>query len=389
MIDSLTNTLQVVSPHLNTNLVSSKSLDRFNQITDLLPNIPNVSEVIFESHLGSSRPKTDFQASFNRLNGARKASVDCCKSLINITHANPIWSRVHNFCVRWSDVESPLYDSVDNIWLEFDVDDNVDAQPSDFPEPSFFFTFTPTGLQSLKTKKNKNTKFLTNNISHTKNWVSDEALRLLLGGLLPDKVQKNLLTCFDLLPSDAEIRHIGVMLPRISESKAIRLVLQGTSCEQILKYLRNIGWAGSVEQLSSILSKLSSLVDCIRIQFSVEDTIHPKIGIECYFNVNKHPRNSPRWQSFLAFLVEKQLCTVEKVNALLDWPGYSEEKDNQELWSKKLNKASVFTSPNSRTTLVRLLSYIKIVYEPNQPLQAKAYMSLSHRWLDFNGCFKQ
>jgi hypothetical protein len=86
--------------------------------------------------------------------------------------------------------------------------------------------------------------------------------------------------------------------------------------------------------------------------------------------------------------VKHELCTLEKANALLNWPGYLEEKCNQELWPSNFAKASAFVSPSLKSTIVRLLHHIKIVYQPNQPLQAKAYLWFSHRWLAPNGFFK-
>ncbi|MBD1835213.1 hypothetical protein H6F61_21625 [Cyanobacteria bacterium FACHB-472] len=375
MTDSLKNVLKVAGSCLDDRLISSNSLFHISQIANLLPTIPTVSEAGFECHLGSSAPRADFLAAFTTLNNGREALINSCEPLTSLLCTNSVWSRIRNFCTHWADIKSSLYNNVGNVWLEFDVD----GQPSKVPEPSLFFA--PRGIRREEEKL-----FLSNGISGTNNWVTNEALRLLFGNFLPDEVKKQLLTCFELLPPGGEIFQIGVMLPRKCESQAVRLCVKGIAKEQILAYLRNIGWSGSISQLSSILSELSSFVDDIKLNFAVEDTVFTKIGFECY--LDKQPEKTPRWQLFLDYLVRNQLCTLEKTNALLNWSGYSEEKFHQELWPSNFAKASAFVYPSFRSTIVRLLHHIKIVYQPNQPLQAKAYLWFSHRWLSPSGLFK-
>jgi hypothetical protein len=194
------------------------------------------------------------------------------------------------------------------------------------------------------------------------------------------------LTCFDSLPPHGQVFQIGVMLPRQSESNSVRLCVDGISNDQILEYLSNIGWTYPLTDLNDLLSELSQFVDVIRLNFSVKDVVHPKIGLECY--IDKQPKNTPKWQLFLDYLVNMQLCTPEKANAVLKWPGYSEEKYYQEVWPINFAKASAFVYPGLKSTIARTLHHIKIVYHPHQPLQAKAYLWFSHRWLSNNGLFQ-
>jgi hypothetical protein len=376
MANSLKNSLEIAGSCLDDKLVSSEALFHISQIANLLPTLPIVSEAGFECHLGSSTPRTDFLAAFTTLNQGRGALVDGCESLASLVCANAVWRRVHDFCTHWADRKSPLYENVDNVWLEFDLD----GQPSEVPEPSFFFG--PRGIRGEEEKPS-----VPNGISRENNWVTDEALRLLLGNFLPDQVKQKLLTCFESLPPGGEVFQIGVMLPRKSESQAVRLCVEGITNEQTLEYLGNIGWLGSLNELSCLFSELSSFVDVIRLNFAVENIVFPKIGLECYFH--KQPQNSPKWRLFLDYLVKNKLCTLEKANALLNWSGYSEEKFYQELWPSSFAKASAFVCPNTKSTIVRLLHHIKIVYQPNQPLQAKAYLWFGHRWLSPSGLFER
>jgi hypothetical protein len=374
MASSLKNSLQIASSCLDDKLVSSEALFHISQIASLLPTLPTVSEAGFECHLGSSTPRTDFLAAFTTLNQGREALVNSLEPLTSLPYSNPVWRRVHNFCTQWANRKSSLYNSVDNVWLEFDLD----GQPSEVPEPSFFFG--PRGIKGDEEK-------LSFGIYREKNWITDEALRLLLDNFLPEPVEQRLLTCFESLPLGGEVFQIGVMLPRKSESQAVRLCVEGITNEQALEYLGNIGWPGSIDELNYLFSELSSFVDVIKLNFAVENIVFPKIGIECYFH--KQPKNSPKWGLFLDYLVKNKLCTLEKANALLNWSGYSERKFHQELWPTNFAKASAFVCPSIKSTIVRLLHHIKIVYQPNQPLQAKAYLWFGHRWLTPSGLFER
>lgn len=362
MTNSLKNIFQVAGSYLNNEFITSDAYLDISEIAGFLPNFPVVSEAGFECHLGSSKPRTDFLAAFTTSNKGRESLINSDKLL----YTNPVWNKVHNFCNYWANPKSSLYNNVDNIWLEFDIDKHT----SEIPEPSLFFG--PNVRE---------------NALYQNDWIADEALPLLLGKPIPKEVKKQLLKCFYFLPPDGEVFQIGVMLPRKSESQIIRLCVEDIANEQILDYLINIGWSDSSNQLSSLLSNLSTFVDVIRLNFAIEDTIFPKIGLECY--LHDQPRNSPKWQRFKDYLVRNNLCTLEKANALLNWSGYSEEKDNPELWQDNFTRASTLVTPNFKSTIVRLLHHIKIVYQPNQPLQAKAYLWFGHRWLSQNGLFKE
>ena len=375
MTNSLKKNLKTVGSYLSDNLISSNDFLQIAQIGNLLPNLPIVSDAGFECHLGSSTPKTDFLVAFAPLNQGRETLVDRSKTLVNLFSASSVWKKIHNFSAYWANPESTLYNNVDNIWLEFDTDKHL----LEVPEPSLFF-----GCKNIIGKK----KFASNqnNITESK-WVADEALGLLLNSCLQKEVKQQLSSCFQSLPFNAEVFQIGVMLPRESESKAIRLCIEDIANNQILEYLVNIGWSDSSNQLSYLLSELSSIVDVIRLNLAIEDEIFPKIGLECY--LHKQPINSPKWKLFQDYLIKNNLCTLEKANAIFNWSGCSVEKNNQQLQQDNFAKASAFDSPNFKSVIARLLHHIKIVYQPNQPLQAKAYLWFGHRWLSKDGSFQE
>ena len=371
-VDSLKNALLIAKTGLDERLVSAEALSQISQVADLLPSFPVASQAGLECHLGSFEPKADFFAAFSTSNRGREALAGGYQPLASFDD-NPVWQRVYNFCQHWTDTNSPLYQEIDRVCLEFDL---VEPQPSKVPEPNFFFG-TADGIKK-EAENGKTDRY---------SWLSDEALRLLLNKDLPDLVKQNLLTCFRSLPPEARVFQVGVMLPRKTESKIVRLCISNIAIAEIPKYLNEIGWSGSVSKLKSVLSDLSSFANFISLNFAVGDTVFPKIGFECY--IDKQPKISPKWHSFLDYLVERQLCTLDKADALLKYPGYSVEKSHQDLWPSNLANASILVAPSMRSTLVRFLHHIKIVYQPDRPLKAKAYLWLGHLWLSSKGIFEQ
>ncbi|MGL6345162.1 MAG: hypothetical protein ACRC80_39175, partial [Waterburya sp.] len=185
----------------------------------------------------------------------------------------------------------------------------------------------------------------------------------------------------------AEVYQIGVMLPRQSESQAVRICVKNIATDQLLEYLKNLGWSHSLGTLNSLLSEISNFVDEINLSFSVENTILPKVGFECYVDESSKKLSNilVKWQQFLDYLVKHELCPVEEANSLLNWSGYSEAKLDQEIGSSDLAKASAFVYPHLKSIILKKLNHIKIVFQPDRPLQTKAYLWFGHRWLSSKG----
>ena len=377
MVDSLKNAILIAKTGLEEKLVSKEAISEIIKIADLLPTFPTVLQVCLECHLDSSEPKADFLAAFSTSNRGREALARGYQTLANLDN-NPVWSRIYDFCEHWTDINSPLYKEVDRVWLEFDL---VNPQPSEVPEPSFFFG-TAEGIKN-EMENTLSSEVVADNYS----WVTDEALRLLLDKSLPDSVKQNLLNCFNSLPPEAKVFQVGVMLPRKTESQVVRLCISDIAISKIPQYLSKIGWQGSISEMSSILDKISDFTDYIALNFAVGETIFSKMGLECYND--KQLQIDSKRQLFIGYLVEQQLCTPEKADALLKYPGCSTEKSHQNLWPSNLTNASKFVSPNFRSVIVRYLNHIKLVYQPDRQLTAKAYLWLEHFWHSPQGVFER
>lgn len=355
---SLTDYLRLVRPDVSPQLISPENWSNINAIAQVLPSAIS-SFFGFECRLGVKEAHADFLICADAGAG-RKVLVgdNYSTTLPSFLMADPVWGQIRDFSTHWDSDTSPLYEKVDNVWLEFDING-----PTTIPIPSCFF-----GSRAIYSAKSDN--------SHPHQWSAQTALKL-LNRNLPSQVEHQLFNCFDLLPMRAYVFQIGVMLARKSE--VVRICIRNISPEQILKYLTQINWSGSVSELKAILTKLSSLVERIDLDIDVGEVILPKIGLECY--LSKQPKLEPRWQLLLDYLVEPGLCIPEKRDALLAYPGYIRERSNQELWPSRLLKLSKFLGSQYESVFFRGIHHIKVVYQPNRLLEAKAYLSVNQSLL--------
>ncbi|MBX3066585.1 MAG: hypothetical protein KF726_26635 [Anaerolineae bacterium] len=248
-----------------------------------------------------------------------------------------VWQNISRLCQTWSDSTSPLHDHVSTLWLEFDLDDHASLLPS------LFLGLTPQAKP------------------HAAQIIAIAQQHL---AIQPDAVQQQQLDrALDHLPADAEPFQIGWMLARGESS--LRLCVRGKPGSDLYDYLPAIGWSGSADDLRSLLTEAGQFVDVLALDFDVTPSgIGARIGIECRYDNWKQPGQEPRWQHFLDWLVQRQICLPEKRAALPTWTsvGYH-----------------IFAGERLPTALVRLINHVKIVYTPAQPPQAKGYLLFGHR----------
>ena len=108
--------------------------------------------------------------------------------------------------------------------------------------------------------------------------------------------------------------------------------------------------------------------------------VQSKIGIMCYFEGRRQPGPEPWWPILLDHLVRNGLCTARKRDALLAYPGYTDENTPGVTWPETLRGASRLLGGRTVSTFVRSLHHVKLVHEPGRPVEAKAYLAANHHW---------
>lgn len=355
--NSLTDYLKVLRPKISEQLISTKNWSNINSVARFLPS-GITSFFGFECRLGIKEARADFLICADTNGAGRQILANNDNYLIKLPElllSDPIWNNIHKFSKDWNRETSPLYERVNNVWLEFDVDRAV----TDIPLPSCFFG--PEPIHSTSSSSN---------LSHPQRWITQNALKLLIDRDISPQVESQLFKCIDLLPSEAFVFQIGVMLSR--KSDLIRICLRNITPQEILEYLRKIDWKGSFEQLELLLNQISDLTQRIDLDIDVGENVKSKIGLECY--LNRQPKFEPRWKNFLDYLVEKQLCLSEKRDSLLAYPGYIRQKDYRDLWPGNLLKLSQILGTEYERIFFTGLHHIKITYQESKILEAKGYL---------------
>ena len=333
---SLDDYLQVVASHLPPALLSPQALLHIRRLARALAP---ASLFGFESRLATADATVDFLVGF-AASSASRALFDSgtfedarASGLL----AQPGWAPFRAFAAEWADPASQLYAEGDTVWLEFDVASGGDV----LAVPNVFF-----GLKA----------------SGTAQAVAAIGLQCLLGEPRAAVVVQRLARCFDALPPQARIRYVAVMLAR--QVEGVRVIIYPEHWDQIAPYLERIGWPGPLDEVVEVLAPYCQQAVRLGLAVDVGASVGPKIGLECFLDERLHPRPDPRWPAMLEQLVAAGLCTHDKRDALLSWPGG--QRTSQFLWP------SVF---------LRRLNHLKLVYAPGRPLEAKAYLAADQVWL--------
>jgi hypothetical protein len=263
-----------------------------------------------------------------------------------VTSANREWSQLQDFLTEW---QSSLK-SIPEIWLEFDINNSS--------VPAIFVGLPQEISPAVETYP-----------------IATQSLNLLLQSAWSDW-QDNLYRCFAACPEGVFVSHIGVMLSR--NAPALRVNVKRLQANSLIPYLQQLGWQGETKELKALMKQLCALVDRITVCLDVGNKIYPQIGLECIF-LKQAPHES-RWAIFLDYLIERGLCEPQKRETLLNWPGQTNPMNSSAPWPTHLIAASLLEPKEHFTVFDRRLSHIKVVWQPQGRLEAKAYLWFEHRW---------
>lgn len=342
----LSETLKFIEPYFSDQLISPQVFPHLKAITNFLPDA--MFSFYLECRLAANTTQVDFLTSAISKDGREiLAWYNLKEDLPDTFLQDPLWNRVRDFLGYWTVSTSPLSEQIPMIWLEFDQIDQILPK---VPLPCLMFCVDPDYLER------RGQLSLSNRINPQKyQLVTEAACEILLGYPLSSEIKQILSACIELLPVGGQIIHISAMLPR--QPMALKIYVSVPK-GRLLEYLTQIGWIGSIGEVKSILNEFCTAKDDIRVDLTVGPTITPNIGI-VFSEVQVDGRRSGLGpQNLLDQCVANGLCTPEKREALLAWPGSSRELYIHERWPTRLS---------------RWLD-IKVVYQLNRPLEAKGYL---------------
>jgi hypothetical protein len=358
----LTESFDIVRPDLPGVLVAPEVVPRLRKAAHLLAPIP-AFRVGLECRLSADSSQVDLQQGLINRDGEPAILAEHLASLFAAAD-RPLplaWNRLCDFGAAWSDPNSPLHTAITEFWLEFDIAGEREAPISASISliPSVF-----VGLdQKLLPTREANT-------------CAETALEILLGSQFSPVLRQNLGRCFNVCPEGVLISHVGAMLSR--ETEALRMNIKGLSLDQTPAFLKQVGWPAPADELIIFMEPYLDLVDEIRLCLDIGTGIYPRAGLECF--IQGQPDHNPRWAAFLDRLVADGLCASDKREALLAWPGQLDPASSTALWPAGLIIESLLQPSDHFNFLSRQFNHVKVTYQPQHPLEAKAYLGFVRAW---------
>lgn len=330
--------LATLEPQLPVSLVGHESCAALRRQLGLLP-AALTSFFGFECRLADEDLPTDLQLVVRA--GSRGQAIlaggDREIAMPDAWQDCPQWRQVRQFAQAWQRMPE---DHVPLVWLGFDCD------PSE--------STVPLPLLHIRTDRR----------------TADEIhalLRQAVGCELPSLTTRLLTKCF----ANAIPTFVGVMLGR--STSAIRLT-QPLETTEVPRYLDAIGWAGDRERVASLLESIRRWTTHVGLSLNIGATAESYLGLE-FLNWTKPASNRRTWKSCLDSLTEWELCTVEKREALLNWPHLIHSRLPQWCGEPRDDDA---TGEHVLETLACDLSHLKLVCRAGLPLEAKAYIDVRH-----------
>ncbi|MBS3028147.1 MAG: hypothetical protein HCA25_13970 [Dolichospermum sp. DET50] len=339
---TLDSYFRVLEPDIQSTLISAEYLSAIRRVASLFPTyVPNVFG--FESRLNSNSGRTDFA-----INMTAKGSELLARRLFDqpqpeVFRQDERWQRISHFFREWGETnESPFADA-NSVWLEFDMDR---LSAAELVPSVILFAYWLDQMESKMV------------VNRPLTWLTRTILPMLRGSPLPDYLERNFLHCME-LTEPASYFQVGTMLSR--KIDVLRLCMFNLSGDEILKVLSRIGVEESRSEIEQAIADFAGLVDSLCLHLDIGQVVYPRIGLELLYDHlhpwQRQPNKETRWFQLFDKLVERDLCTPEKREALLTWTGYVPM--SQSLMPDGL--------------LLRGLQHIKLVFCPNQPPEAKAY----------------
>jgi hypothetical protein len=161
---------------------------------------------------------------------------------------------------------------------------------------------------------------------------------------------------------------------------AVRLVIKDLPFDSLQTFLDRVGWPGASDEAHAALSPAARLAPSPKLMLSLDvgRCIGPRVGLECFLPAGGEW--SSRRAAFLDYLVADGLCVPTKRAALLAWGGWAHEPDRDAASPAHLAPLSNLVRLPARGVFVPGLSHVKVSYQPDRPLEAKAYLVTELRW---------
>ena len=344
----LQEAFDVVAPALGTSLAAQPLRA---QLSEGLGVLAPVLQVGLECPLAEGASRVDVQQAFVASDGAHYTLADYVARLVESRGEilDPAWHRMHALLQHWL---GGAYEGVlTELWLEYDVTQTLTPDSV----PSVFIQVPGRG--------------------HAARELTQEVTVLMWGRPIVPALERKLVTCFEGAPGEAWVSHVGMMVSRPVD--ALRVNLKGLRAEDVDGLLARLGWRGEEYEVGARMEWLLQYADDVTVCLDLGERVFPRIGLEAFFH--DPPSVEPEWRALLDALVREGACTEAKRDALLEWEGISGPPQAAAPWPGELI-AQALEEPERFSVIARRLNHIKAIYQPDRPLEAKAYLGFGHLW---------
>ena len=375
---SLSGTLDAMRPHLPVALVSADAFHRARAaVAHLDAEVTN--GIHFECRLQEGSPRVDL-VFIVRLGGGMLLAATQDLGSPGARHAQPASGPLSAFCRQWTAPGSALRNLIDHVWLEYDVEQ--DRSPDEAPLSASAEGGVPRQAVAVHRSRDEAPPstpgvFCSLRRSHRTAcsaptlWRSAlTALEALTGRRPSHTVQQCLFDCIARLPLESGIPHVGFMASRRLPTVRLCIAkLPTAAAEHFLAATAGVGGRDVAD-----IARLASLSDgpggplyipMLHLDIDERRGFLPRVGMERQFarSCQLIGRTGARERSLLDVLTARGLCTPDKRDALLKWPGCSVAMMPHELWW---------------SVVERRVNHVKFVYGTDSGIETKGYLFAKH-----------
>ena len=264
------------------------------------------------------------------------------------------WEPVYRLCSEWQSPDSALGRAVAEVWCELDLIPGAETIDLTALAPSVFVVLKPLDAGERMA-------------------AIQRALDVLVGADFAEPLRAAVDRCAAAAPDGAWVSHIGVMLGR--PVQALRIHVSGVPLWALGDYLAAAGWPGDVDRAIAAAGLLLDRGDWLVLCLDVVGELLPRLGLECGFDQRRGL--DPRWEALLRRLVDAELSSAEKTQALLSWPGIVTPAGPAP-WPDALIIDGLSMPAQKLGVVERRLSHVKITVGAGEPQSAKAYFGAGH-----------
>jgi hypothetical protein len=303
--------------------------------------LPPLSGAILEYHL-SSDSQCDFSLRATHTDGGREftagrnSGYQMHKKLLQFRE----WQCIQRFGSKWADPATLLHTGIQNIWFEFDIDNNAKILV-----PSVFFDVD----RDNRFPGDKKLKLITKSVSYLKGeQIAPEHVKMI----------KRILAT---LPGQSKLYYVGVLLSRPIE--ALRICVRDMLPDEALPFLKKLGWRENASLLKTLIKNYIIDAERFVLNFDIARSVQKKIGLEI---------TCPEWETILDKLIVNNLCSSEEKMALLNWHKIESVDPNEKSHQKILEE---MIEPMG--CLIRRINHFKVVCD-DSAVKAKAYLYMAY-----------